>query len=683
MQHPDLPIKDIENDKLNFLPFAQKVAKGIKSYKQNETFIISIEGKWGSGKTSLMNLIENEIKDDVEIMHFNPWLLTDIRQVINLFFDELIKVLCYGSFKAKWNEDIKKDIKTLANILLPDNINVDIGLIKLGYKPKDAFLKNDESLEKIKSRINEYLKSLNKKIVIIVDDIDRLTDEETEFIFRLTKGIADFDNLIYILLYDKGIVAKSLQTFKKEDGEKYLEKIVQYSLHVPKPHRLTLDKLLFQKLDEIIENLEKEGKQIFFDRDKWSSVVSIVFNKHILTVRDINSIINILSFEYPIVVEDVNFTDFFLLTLLRIKNSNLYEYIYDNEDKFFLDLILDKEKEIIKNNFQNLLNENEKFKEILELLFPTLVQTTFSEYNFGYKEVIYNDHKNKYLVDKYYFENYFSLSIPEDKLTYKNFKEIEKTILDTNFDNFKDKILELDKQRKSSLFLEMFEQNSLEKINEQEKLENAFYNLINISYQLEEGKFDKYYNFMNIKPLIKCESIAFKILKKIKEIESFIKIFFFEKDEIPLIIKMDIFRDIKDENSINKLRISDEIKEEIFKFLKNKLEKFSLNDLFSDKYNEIYIFSGYEYFEASFDKIKKEINEYIFKSNDNFFKILEKFKYWQLSSNGSKWLINRETLGKLVDLEEVQKYIDCLDKEIKIEYKELLEIWDRKSHFYN
>lgn len=81
MQYLDLPIEDKEKDKLNFSPFAQKVAKGIKNYKQNETFIISIEGKWGSGKTSLMNLIENEIKDDVEIMHFNPWLLTDIRQV--------------------------------------------------------------------------------------------------------------------------------------------------------------------------------------------------------------------------------------------------------------------------------------------------------------------------------------------------------------------------------------------------------------------------------------------------------------------------------------------------------------------------------------------------------------------------------------------------------------------------
>lgn len=668
MQYLDLPIEDKEKDKLNFSPFAQKVAKGIKNYKQNETFIISIEGKWGSGKTSLMNLIENEIKDDVEIMHFNPWLLTDIRQVINLFFDELIKVLSYGSFKVKLNENIKKDIKTLANILLPDNINIDMGLIKLGYKPKDALLKNDDSLEKIKSRINIYLKNLDKKIVIIVDDIDRLTDEETEFIFRLTKGIADFDNLIYILLYDKGIVAKSLQTFKKEDGEKYLEKIVQYSLPVPKPHRLTLNKLLFQKIDEIIENLKKEGNQIFFDRDKWSIVIYEVLTKHILTVRDINSIINILSFEYPIVVEDVNFTDFFLLTLLRVKNNNLYESIYENKNKFLLD------EKNIGDNFRTYFDEQKEFKNILELLFPNLRKDLHPQLASKYD--IANDHKNKYLTDIYYFENYFSLSIPEDKLSYKDFKEVENSILDADFDNFKDKILQLDEQRKSSLFLEMFEQNSLEKTIEQENLENAFYNLINISYQLEEGKFDKYYNIMNINPLIKCESIAFKILKKIEKIEEFIKIFFFENNEIPLIIKMDIFQDIKEENTFNKLKISDDIKEEIFNYLKNKLENLTLANLLSDKYSEIYIFSRYKYFEASLEKIKKEIIEYMFQTHDNFFKVLEKFKYWQLSSNGSRWLINREVLNKLVDLKRIQEYIDELNNEIKEPNKEILEIWE-------
>ena len=54
MQHLDTPINHYNNDKLNFKPFAEKVANGILNYKQDETLIFSIEGKWGSGKTSLI-----------------------------------------------------------------------------------------------------------------------------------------------------------------------------------------------------------------------------------------------------------------------------------------------------------------------------------------------------------------------------------------------------------------------------------------------------------------------------------------------------------------------------------------------------------------------------------------------------------------------------------------------------
>lgn len=86
----DCPIQDEKEDKLNFEPFAKKIAEGILKYNQNQTLILSIEGEWGSGKSSLMNLIENEIieenKDKIEIMHFSPWLLTNINQVIKLFF---------------------------------------------------------------------------------------------------------------------------------------------------------------------------------------------------------------------------------------------------------------------------------------------------------------------------------------------------------------------------------------------------------------------------------------------------------------------------------------------------------------------------------------------------------------------------------------------------------------------
>ena len=231
-------------------------------------------------------------------------------------------------------------------MLTIDNIKLKSPVLEVDYKPN-----NKKSIESIKKDIGKLLKQLNKKIIIIVDDIDRLTDKETEFIFRLTKGIADFDNLIYILLYDKNIVTRSLQTFKKENGEKYLEKIVQYSLPVPKPHRRTMYNLLFDKLDNIIKNVENDRHQIISNQNI-GYILDRVIDSHIITIRDINSIVNVVSFEYPIIAEDVNFADFFLISLIRIKNITLYELIKISR----------------YTDYDNILNGHPEYKNILSLL---------------------------------------------------------------------------------------------------------------------------------------------------------------------------------------------------------------------------------------------------------------------------------------------------------------------------
>jgi predicted KAP-like P-loop ATPase len=687
MQHLDIPINHYDNDKLNFKPFAKKVATSILNYNQDETLIFSIEGRWGSGKTSLINLIKSEIKNEVEILHFNPWLLTDISQVIKLFFDELIKILSYGSFKVKLNEDIKKDLKTLANILLPESMTIKVPFMNIGYKPKDVLLSNnEENLEKVKSKINRYLKDLDKKIVIVIDDIDRLTDSETEFIFRLTKGIADFDNLIYILLYDKTIVSKSLKTFKQEDGERYLEKIVQYSLSVPKPHKLTLHNLLFEKLDLIITKLESDGHEIFFDKDKWYYIVNKVFSKYILTIRDINSIINIISFEYPTVVEDVNLSDFFLISLLKIKNNSLYDEIQNSPDKFFINtetMILDEQKENTKKEFEKIIKNYSNYKEILNLLFPTL-----GEDELGYEQKPINkDHKNKYLADPYYFENYFSFSMSDDKLSHKEFKKTEEYFLSSDFDKFKQEILNLDKNRKSSLFLEMFDMNSLDNLDEQDKLSNGFYNAVKISYQLKEGKFDKNMGWTYISPSIRYIWLSYRILRKIDNIDSLLLKFFTVIGEqlVPLIIKIDMYETIMkkiSEQSHEKLNIQDETKEQIFKHLKNRLEQLTLKDFLNDEKIEIYIFSRYEKFDITLDKISEELNNYIFQTKDNFFTIINKFKYWQMSSDGNRWLISKDSLKKLINLEEVENFINNLKvDDLNDLEQELLEIWNRETRW--
>lgn len=680
MQHRDIPKKNVEDgDDLKFEPYASRVAQGILNYSQNETFIISLEGEWGSGKTSVINFIKEDLKkqrEKVEILDFNPWLITGIEQIIKVFFDELIKVLSYGSFAVKWNEDIKKDLQTVASLILPDNINIDVGLIKLGYKPKGALLpKNEKTLAQIKEKINEYLRNSGKKIVIIIDDIDRLTDKETELIFRLTKGIADFDNLIYILLYDKKVVTKSLEKFKSENGQKYLEKIVQYPLTIPKPHKTTIKNLLFKELDKILERLQAEQVDYIFNKETWNQV-HLVIEKYIKTVRDINQIVNIVSFEYPIIATEVNFTDFFIISLVRLKNHSLYELIKNKPNDFFIDEHItfqpEEERKRIVENFDNNLKEFHEFKDLLEIVFPI-----FSEYN--YQSL--GNYKTKYISDIYYFENYFSFSVSDDKLSMKEYYKIKEKFISYDFEAFKEIILKADKEQKSSYFLDMF--NEFDEHIEKKQIENVFFNTLKITTKLQT-KDNRLFSLFNVSS--SYEELAYDILRKHADVDKFILNFYKTNKEIEFKQKVNLLqkinKEMKEAHSDKKLKISDKTLAELNGIVKDELESIRLENI-ADYNGILGLINRFDLFKSSITAFREDINNNIFKSTDKFFKILNIFKGTNIV-NGSyeEHYISKESLEKLVELKEVEEYIKNLDlSTLSDEQNTLLTYWNNNDRW--
>lgn len=677
MQHRDIPKKNVEDgDDLKFAPYASRVAQGILNYSQNETFIISLEGEWGSGKTTLINFIKEDLKkekDKVEVLDFNPWLITGIEQIIKVFFDELIKVLSYGSFAVKWNEDIKKDLQTLVSLILPDKINIDIGLVKLGYKPKDALLpKNEKTLAQIKEKINEYLKDSGKKIVVIIDDIDRLTDQETELIFRLTKGIADFDNLIYILLYDKKVVTKSLEKFKSENGQKYLEKIVQYPLTVPKPHKTTIKNLLFKELDEILAKLDIEEIRYIFNQDTWGQVQEVI-NKYIKTVRDINQIINIISFEYPIIATEVNFTDFFVISLIKLKNHALYELIQNKPSDFFIDkhrtYRLEEEQKRIVDNFENNLQEFHNFKDLLEIIFPI-----FGDYDYRPS----GSHKMKYINNIYYFENYFSFSTSDDKMSMKEYDEIKKIFINSDFEAFEKLLLEADKNQKSSYFIDMFKE--FDEHIEQKEIENIFLNTLKIIPKLQAKDTLIFYVYSSY------ERLAYDVLSKHPNVDNFILNFYKTNEEVEFQSKVKLLEKIKNGieglHGYKKLNILDETFSELKNIVKEELESITLHNM--DSYNGIlYLLFSFDLVGASNDKLKADINENMFESYSAFFKILDIFQTTSIINGKHEvYKISKESLEKLVELKEVEKYIKDLDKlNLTNEQNTLLTYWNNDNRW--
>ena len=170
------------------------------------------------------------------------------------------------------------------------------------------------------------LKESKSRIVIMIDDIDRLTDEQIKLIFQLVSSVASFPNITYLLSYDKDIVVKALNDVQGKNGEEYLEKIVQLSFDVPCVKTSVIKDLLIEKIKETI--VLKDGE---LDTDYWHTILNRCVLPLITSVRNIVRYVNTLSFSYYPVKDEVCFADMAAICSYQLFAPKVYKWILDNK----------------------------------------------------------------------------------------------------------------------------------------------------------------------------------------------------------------------------------------------------------------------------------------------------------------------------------------------------------------
>ena len=189
-------------------------------------------------------------------------------------------------------------------------------------KPKDV--------PALKSEISKILRDAQTRILVIIDDIDRLTPEETRQLFTVIKALADFPNVVYLLAFDREVAAQAIEQQSGMPGERYLEKIIQVPFELPPVDRVALRAALFKRLDEVLGDTS-DG---LFDQSYWTNAFHDGIDPLIQVPRDVVRFTNTLSVTYPAVRGEVNPVDFIALESLRVFLPGLYDVIRTNQDKF-------------------------------------------------------------------------------------------------------------------------------------------------------------------------------------------------------------------------------------------------------------------------------------------------------------------------------------------------------------
>lgn len=346
----DAAVENIPEDRYGFSNIAENISRSILSLPQEASNVIGIEGAWGSGKTSLLNLILqnlNQTKDDhTHVLHISPWLsgsgpveslflpvATIIQQETDkrypptglkklwrkyLLSDEAQKVIEYAQDTSSRVLPLVQYIGQFSNI-----INWIAGGVKIFTESRLAV--DQKTTTKLRAEIAGQLVRLDLKFIVVMDDLDRLEPAQVAEVFRLVRAVADLPRFTHILCYDRNIITHAVEhALKVEDGSRYLQKIIQLSFKIPRPEAFDLRYEFRQRAETLYQQINNQPLDAGMERDLFA--VADTYGAAFSTPREIHQAINSLIFLYPEMRDFVYFPDLCLLQLIRVTNPALYDW---------------------------------------------------------------------------------------------------------------------------------------------------------------------------------------------------------------------------------------------------------------------------------------------------------------------------------------------------------------------
>ena len=328
----DNPIRDPSDDALGRNAVARDLAAEIAAADVSEGCVVGVMGPWGSGKTSLINLIRHELSSGcgTPVLDFNPWMFSGAEQLVESFFRELAAQLRIREGRLG---QVASELEAYGDLLAPIGIVPVVGPWVSRFKSAaSAFRKfqerRKESVTGRRDKLTLVLNDLEQHIIMVVDDLDRLQTSEIRDIFKLVRLTASFPNIIYVLAFDRARIEDAL-TETGVNGRSYLEKIVQISVDIPAiPDGLLLNQLA-RTLDTAFGDL---GGPLLFDETRWVDILAEIVRPHIRNMRDVRRYAASIRGTVRALNGQVDLSDLLGLEAVRVFAPDLFAAIVKAQD---------------------------------------------------------------------------------------------------------------------------------------------------------------------------------------------------------------------------------------------------------------------------------------------------------------------------------------------------------------
>lgn len=440
----DTPIKAREQDLIGRIPFAERLADILKSAAGPESLVIGLYGPWGSDKTSVINLVENALsrKDDdgkagVSVVRFEPWNYLTAEQLLAQFLKEVEGALdkdaygrrkLFGKLRGKRPEVLNAFAAYSEALLMTAGAAASLAGAPLAGVAVPAFgnrltsrLRKSAdragSVSAKKQRLEEELLKFDGRVVVIIDDIDRLPNDQVRMVFQLVASLAKLPKINYLLSFDEEVVTRALSEVQKCDGAEYLEKVVQVPVRLPSISSGDLERILLKDIDAIFEAFSYRREDL--DDKRWNGVCLTFLNNRFSTIREVRRFSNALKAKLSILPRFCCFEDVVALAVLELKVPKVVDWVRVHKD-FLCGTIGSSSYTISGDPKDTLANLKERFSglvpsseakwavEAVCRLFPRVANKT------GMSHCVYYSRKNLNAIWRAdSFDLYFHSNIPD------------------------------------------------------------------------------------------------------------------------------------------------------------------------------------------------------------------------------------------------------------------------------
>ncbi|HCH1566351.1 TPA: NTPase [Vibrio parahaemolyticus] len=496
----DRPITRVEEDLLGRSGFSTDLANAMASWHGKDSLVVALHGDWGAGKYSIKNMalsrLEEISEDKPDVIEFSPWEWAAQDKITASFFQEISKSIGRTD-KSKSGKKLAATLKkyglylntgetlvtgfsaalptlfVLATLIgVSGNFSDEAWvknasasmLIALGgwaaaLKWGKTFLDrltgnieatvkaNEQSLSDIRQDLSGLLLERKAPLIVVMDDLDRLTTSQLRMVFQLIKANLEFPNVVFLLLFQRDLVEDKLND-GAQLGRDYLEKIIQVPFDIPRIETTRLHSLLFNKLDKIIEQDASATKM--FDSGRWGNIFHGSLNTYFDNLRSVYRYTSTLSFHFTLLkgksAFEVNPVDLIAIECLRVFEPDVYKEIARSKEIFtkngsdryggradatadFINRILDKASP----------DKRDSVKEMVEQLFPTIQWALGGTHYSG--DFFSTWLREMRVCHPSNFDKYFQFSIPSGELSNSDLQEMLSLTADS--DRFSSFILSL------------------------------------------------------------------------------------------------------------------------------------------------------------------------------------------------------------------------------------------------